>query len=1030
MALDQRIATALSAVVGDRIRTDRIERKLYSTDIGAMPRLIKPFVPAGLAGAVVRPVSEAEVAAIVRLASKERVPLVPRGASTSGYGGVLPKEDAVVVDLSAMAGVVAVDAAARTVTVLPGTIWESLARELSLHGLDLRLYPSSAPSSTVAGWLAQGGAGFGSYEYGTFAENVVAVRVVRPDGDVVSYTGEELALVADAEGISGIITEVTLRVRPLEAETHRLLAFADAGSLSAALRELTSAGVPLWSVTFLNPESVRLKKRLPHRHGHPYEEAARHDEPTLPEAYLLMLAYPASREAEVGRAVDAAAKRHGGDVLDAAAAEHEWDLRFSPMRLKRIGPSIVPAEVVVPLAGLADTLARIDDAVKQPFVLEGMLGAGEQVVLLGFIPHDERSLAFNVAFALSLTVLGIAKAHGGRAYSTGLYFRREAEDVLGEERVRRLQALKRETDPYGIMNPDKVLGHGFIDVLMGTAQRFEPLVRPLANAAIAKTGDMADLTRERNGIPGDVAFMAQACARCGYCVPTCEQYSGRGWESHSPRGKYAFIREVVAGREKFDRRMVDTFLACTTCEVCNTRCQLGLPVEHDWMTMRGKLVHEEKRGTFPPFEMMGASLQGERDIWAGKAENRAAWVPEDLKPKLKENGEVLYFAGCTASFVNTDVAEASVRLLTDAGIDLAYMGTDEACCGIPMKVSGKWDVFEEIYEHNVAEARRRGAKTIVTSCPACGLVWKELYANLARQRGEEYEFEVKHYSELVAEALADGRLELKKPIEGTLTFHDSCHMGRAQGNYEPPREMLKAIPGVDYVEMAHNREEGLCCGSVLTLIGEMPVAPKLGGTRLQEACDAGADRVVALCPCCQVQLRDSNEKNGLGLKVDDLARVVAEAAGYDIESKSEQSMYMWSFFEKFIILMEPANMATLMERIFPQMSDAMPLGMKPMMQAMIKMPGGDKLISKMMPLMFPMLAPGILGKVMPDMIEAVRGYVGQMPDDMEELMPDLLPKTMESLMPTYLPELIPHLVPKFVACMKSGRCFRNPASAV
>ena len=137
-----------------------------------------------------------------------------------------------------------------------------------------------------------------------------------------------------------------------------------------------------------------------------------------------------------------------------------------------------------------------------------------------------------------------------------------------------------------------------------------------------------------------------------------------------PRGKYAFLREVIEGREEFTRESVDTQLVCTTCEVCNTRCQLQLPVEHNWMTMRGKLIHEEKRGTFPPFEMMAASLRGEKDIWAGKAENRANWIPEDMKPKLKESGEIMYFAGCTASFVENDIAEASVRLLTDAGYDI------------------------------------------------------------------------------------------------------------------------------------------------------------------------------------------------------------------------------------------------------------------------------------------------------------------------------------------------------------------------
>jgi Fe-S oxidoreductase len=465
--------------------------------------------------------------------------------------------------------------------------------------------------------------------------------------------------------------------------------------------------------------------------------------------------------------------------------------------------------------------------------------------------------------------------------------------------------------------------------------------------------------------------------------------------------------------------MVDTFLVCTTCEVCNTRCQLQLPVEHNWMAMRNQLVGEQKMGTFPPFEMMAASLRGERDIWAGKAENRDAWVPEDMKPKLKDSGEIMYFAGCTASFVEHDIAEASVRLLTDAGYDICYMGEDEACCGIPMKVAGKWDLFEEIYEHNVSEAKKRGAKTIVTSCPACGLIWKEMYANLAAERGEEYPFEVKHYSELVAEAIADGTLELENPIEGKITFHDSCHAGRAQGLYEAPREMLKAIPGVEFEEMEHNREEGLCCGSVLTLVGEKPVAPILGGHRLQEAVDIGAEKVVALCPCCQVQLRDSNEKNEMGLQIDDLARVVAEAAGYDIPETTARSLYMWGYFDKFIDLMEPKNMAVLMERIFPEMMDAMPPGMKPMMKSMKYVPGGMNMMGAMMPMLFPMLAPSVLDKTMPAMIGAVREHIGEMPEDMEELMPDLLPATMESLMPTYLPELIPHLTPRMISYIEN-----------
>lgn len=1022
-AVSQEIERELMRICGeDRVRTDRVERKMYSFDIGAMPSLVKPFVPAGVAGAVVRPTSEEQLVKLVTLARERGVALVPRGWATSGYGGVLPTSGAIVVDLSGWQKVLAVDTEGLTVRTQAGAVWEQVDRMIAKQGVTLRMYPSSYPSSSVAGWLAQGGSGFGSYEYGQFKDNVVAARVVLPTGDVREFTGDDLlSYVADAEGTTGFITEVEFRVRPLEDEVHRLVAFESAAQLGAALSAISAQKLPIWSITFLNPESTRLKKLLPHRHGHPWEEAHAHDEPQIPEAYLAVVAYPESRRGAIDANLAGIIESQGATELDAEAAEHEWEQRFAPMRLKRIGPSIVPTEVIVPLAEMPAVLAEIDAKLDQPFVLEGMVGKGDQVVLLGFIPHDERSFNFNLAFALSLSVIKIAKAHGGAAYSTGLYFRREAPAVLGDARLAALKAYKASVDPKGILNPGKVHGSGgMLDLLMGTAAAFEPIVRPIANAAKPPAGP-GDLSKDVRGIPGDVGFMAYACSRCGYCVPTCEQYTGRGWESHSPRGKYAYLREVMAGREEWNRQAIDTFLVCTTCEVCNTRCQLQLPIEHNWMDMRGKLINEEKRGTFPPFEMMAASLRGERDIWAGKAENRDAWVPDDVAAKLEEKADILYFAGCTASFVETDIAEASIRLLQDAGHTVAYMGKDEACCGIPMKVAGKWDLFEEIYEHNVAEAKKRDVKTIVTSCPACSLVWKELYAGIAATRGEEYDFEVKHYSELVAPALADGTIELKSdPFEGkTITFHDSCHMGRAQGNYEPPRDMLKAIPGVAYEEMEHNREEGMCCGSVLTLVGEMPVAPVLGKHRLQEAVDIGADTVVALCPCCQVQLRDSVIKNELPLKIDDLSRVVAQAAGYDIPETSEFSMYMWGYFEKFIILMQPENMAKFMTRIFPQMMDAMPAGMAPMMRSMKHVPGGLAMMEKMMPLMFPAMAPGILGKVMPDMVREVEDYIGEMPADMAELMPDLLPKTMDSLMPTYLPELIPHLVPLWIEFLRA-----------
>ncbi|MCL2339718.1 MAG: FAD-binding oxidoreductase [Actinomycetia bacterium] len=1037
------IGQEIRQIVGaDRYRDDRRERRVYSSDIGVMPSLIQPFVKAGIAGGVARPANESELAQLLQLAWREHLAVVPRAGATSGYGGVLPRRGALVIDLNSLDQLLHVDLDALTVRCQAGAIWEKLDRQLAQHGLELAMHPSSYPSSSVAGWLAQGGNGFGSYEFGSFKDIVVAARVLGIDGIAQEFQGAELLdKIADAEGTTGIITEVTFRVRRREAAALRLVALPTAAALGQALLAIQAAKLPLWSLTFLNPAAIALKNYLPpahHAHDYQLAEMAAEQQAAaaLPREYLVMIVFPERRSPEVDAPLNEIIQEAGGHLLPAKAAEREWAGHTAPMRLKRLGPSIVPTEVMVPLASLADVLATIDQRVHQPFILEGMLAANGQVTLLGFIPHDERSLKFNLAFALALTVIRIAREHGGSAYSTGLYFRREAASILGAERLERLRNYKQQVDPFRLLNPGKVFpqpgGGRLLDTLMATASAMEPLIRPLANAAkvdLPNEEGSANSERQRiaamapqHGIPAETAYMAVACARCGYCVPTCEQFTAQGWESQSPRGKYAFLRAMMKGREKWDRKSIDTFLLCTTCERCDFRCQLQLPVEHSGMALRGVLINEEQRGTFPPFEMMAASLRGEGNIWAGKRAHRADWLPAEVRDRLSHgsDADVLYFAGCTASYVETDIAEATLRLLLDSGQKVAYLGDDEICCGMPMKMAGKWDLFSQIYEENTTAARQSGAKTIVTSCPACALVWKELYAEEAAHRQEPYEFQVLHYSQIIGPALAAGRIVLKtNPLADQIVcFHDSCHLGRAQGIYEEPRQMLAAIPGMHLVEMEHNREEGLCCGSVLTLVGDIEKAPILGKERLQEALDVQAQTVVALCPCCQVQLRDSVAKNQLNLTIDDLARVVAVAAGYDIPTTAAKTSYMWGMFDIFIRLMAPQQMAAFMQRIFPQMLAAMPLKMGPMMRGMAKLPFGPAMMRWMMPLMFPMMAPGILNKVMPDLIAEIEDYVGAMPPDMAALLPDLLPKTMNALMPTYIPQLVPHMVPSFIGFLR------------
>jgi FAD/FMN-containing dehydrogenase len=169
---------------GNRVSFNRIERKLYSHDIAAVPGLVKPFIGNTTPDAVVQPETEEELVKLVRWAAERKVPLTPRGKASSGYGGVLPVKKGIVVDFYRMNRIIHIDKDAQTVTVQAGIIWEKLDRELKKYGLTLRLYPTSYPASTVGGWMAQGGAGIGSYEMGWFPNNVVSARVVLPDGTV------------------------------------------------------------------------------------------------------------------------------------------------------------------------------------------------------------------------------------------------------------------------------------------------------------------------------------------------------------------------------------------------------------------------------------------------------------------------------------------------------------------------------------------------------------------------------------------------------------------------------------------------------------------------------------------------------------------------------------------------------------------------------------------------------------------------------------------------------------------------------
>jgi hypothetical protein len=325
-----------------------------------------------------------------------------------------------------------------------------------------------------------------------------------------------------------------------------------------------------------------------------------------------------------------------------------------------------------------------------------------------------------------------------------------------------------------------------------------------------------------------------------------------------------------------------------------------------------------------------------------------------------------------------------------------------------MLVAGKWDVFAETVRHNIAAVKTSGANTVITSCPACDMMWRHTYPVWAKKLGIDFDIQVKHYSEVISDKIKAGQFKFpdrgKEPL--TVTWHDSCHIGRVSGVYDEPRELIKALPNVKLVEMAYNRNEAHCCGSVVTLIKDPPIAAEIGKTRIGEAQEAGAQKILALCPCCEFQLRVTADKKKINMEIVDLARFCCSRMGYDFPDPNPEVKRQWAVFEGMINLMTPQGFADLMGKMWPEMINAMPFGMGGMMRAMGKIPGALNLMKPMFPILFPILLPMMMPKVMPRMLALV-GEMIPMPDYMAEQMPQMMPKVMDSLMPHMIGDVIP-----------------------
>lgn len=211
----------------------------------------------------------------------------------------------------------------------------------------------------------------------------------------------------------------------------------------------------------------------------------------------------------------------------------------------------------------------------------------------------------------------------------------------------------------------------------------------------------------------------------------------------------------------------------------------------------------------------------------------------------------------------------------EAGVDFTTMGGEEWCCGFPLLSTGFADDAREFIKHNVSKIKELDIHTLVASCASCYHVWKhECLSELAG-----YDLEILHTTEYLARFVKDGRLELQE-MDEVVTYHDPCDLGRNSGVYDAPREIIRSIPGIEFVELDHNREDSLCCGGGGNLQSvDADLAAEITKLRIQEIKETKASIVVSACQQCEQMLSAAVRKAGLPVRVMDISELLLEAIG-------------------------------------------------------------------------------------------------------------------------------------------------------
>jgi len=378
-----------------------------------------------------------------------------------------------------------------------------------------------------------------------------------------------------------------------------------------------------------------------------------------------------------------------------------------------------------------------------------------------------------------------------------------------------------------------------------------------------------------------------ACMRCGRCQDICPAAnSGTTLNPMFLMQNIRRLEKVLLGKSKGngseegseqevqnpeDILLVETVLdeeavwACTTCRACMEMCPVYVEQMEIIGEMRRGLI--ESGETPPDVRDFLQNIQKQKNPWGEGKFKRDQWIKksEIEIPAVKENPEFewLWFVGCAHSFDNRNipVARKLARLLNDLEVNYAVLGREEGCCGNDVRRVGEEGLFQVLMEENMQTFEKYGVERLFATSPHCYNTFKNEYGG----------YEVKFILEILYDAIKSGKLELKYPINKRVTFHDPCYLGRYNGMYDLPREILKAIPGIELVEMPRNRERSFCCGAGGgNLVREYPGEDRPNNIRAREAASTNAEILAVACPFCMIMLEDGVKAE----KLDDRIQVL------------------------------------------------------------------------------------------------------------------------------------------------------------